>query len=85
MAMIIHPLHGYGICYALWSRSVFLDSAAPLEYAMLVECHGCRRTGVIPDEGHELEFLPPGTAVSEDGKSFIFRSAASYPEVFPSD
>lgn len=69
--MIYHPLHGYSMCYGPYDDPD-LPGPATVEHGTLVTCRVCGRAGVIPDEGHELEFLPPGTVRSEDGKSFVF-------------
>lgn len=73
---IFHPLHGYGLCYGSYSRSKFLADCVQPANGTLVDCRMCGRPGVIPDEGHELKFLPPGTERTPDGKSFILRSKA---------
>jgi len=72
---IFHPLYGYGLCYSPHYAPV-VDEKAP-EHGRLVVCGLCQRTGVLPDAGHELEFLPPGTERAPDGKGFILRFGSS--------
>jgi hypothetical protein len=60
-ATIFHPLHGFTLCYGGYDRDAFLDAGAHPANGTLVRCRVCGRTGVLPDEGHELEFMPPGT------------------------
>jgi hypothetical protein len=79
-ATIFHPLYGYSMCYGSYN-GVPVGFTHP-EHGTLVACMVCGRTGVIPDEGHELEFLPPGTE-RDPGGGFIFRPQVSYPETFP--
>jgi hypothetical protein len=68
--VVFHPQSGFSMCYGGYSVNANEASAQP-EHGLLVTCHVCRRTGVVPDEGHELEFLPPGTQRTPDGKSYI--------------
>jgi hypothetical protein len=59
-AQVFHPLYGYSMCYGPYADPGLpgLDAVA---HGTLVTCRVCGRLGVIPEEGHELEFLPPGT------------------------
>jgi hypothetical protein len=70
-AVIFHPHPGYGMCYGGYSMSVSLGTAAQPEHGTLVTCMVCSRAGVIPAKGYELEFAPPGTEWSPDGKSLM--------------
>jgi hypothetical protein len=72
-AVIFHPLFGFSLCYGGYSMSVSLGPEAQPEHGTLVSCMVCSRTGVLPDKGHELEFMPPGTEWTSDGKSFVLR------------
>jgi hypothetical protein len=73
-AVIFHPEgHGISLCYGGYSQSVSLGSDVQPEHGTLVTCMACGRDGVIPDAGHELEFAPPGTEWSPDGKSLVVR------------
>lgn len=71
-AQVFHPLHGYAMCYGP-SAILPPSEVGTVEHGVLVCCGVCRRLGVVPEEGHELEFLPPGTERSPDGKSFLLR------------
>jgi hypothetical protein len=75
-AVIFHPVFGFSLCYGGYSMSASLGPEAQPEHGTLVTCMACGRTGVIPDEGHELDFAPPGTQWAPDGKSLIVRLAA---------
>jgi hypothetical protein len=69
---IFHTGRVFSMCYGGYSRSEALDSGVQPANGMLVNCLVCRRIGVIPDEGHELEFLPPGTERAPGG-GFMYR------------
>lgn len=69
-ATIFHPGHGFGLCYGSYT-SVPPELTRP-EHGTLVDCRVCGRLGVLPDEGHELEFMPPGTQRGPGG-GFICR------------
>ncbi len=63
---IFHTQRGYGLCRA----TGFTEAPAGLthpEHGRLVSCGTCGRYGVIPEAGHELEFMPPGTERGPDG------------------
>lgn len=70
-AWVFHPVHGFSMCYGPYSPMP--EGWVHPESGMAVDCRVCGRPGVIPDEGQELKFLPPGTERTEDGKSFIYR------------
>jgi hypothetical protein len=64
---VIFHLAPYRLCFGR-------VSAVPgmrCRYGALVNCLVCGQLGVVPAEGCELEFLPPGTERSPDGRSFI--------------
>jgi hypothetical protein len=69
--VIFHPHHGFGLCYATRHEDAPPGLTHP-EHGRLVSCGLCGRYGVIPDQGRELEFLPPGTERAEGG-GFILR------------
>jgi hypothetical protein len=68
---IFHSLNGYGMCFAPRYEPAPAGLTHP-EHGTVVSCGVCGRYGIIPEEGHELEFLPPGTERTEDG-GFILR------------
>jgi hypothetical protein len=70
---IFHSAHGYGLCYAAHCTEAPAGLTHP-EHGRLVSCGTCGRYGVIPEPGHELEFMPPGTERSPSG-GFILRPA----------
>jgi hypothetical protein len=70
-ATVFHPLSGYGLCHGAGWEPVQEGITGPPN-ATLVHCRLCGRYGVIPDEGHELEFLPPGTERGPGGE-FIMK------------
>lgn len=62
--VVYHPLYGFSLCHGGgYSASGVPDP----EHGTSVICGLCGRAGVIPDEGHELEFLPPGTQRAGNG------------------
>jgi hypothetical protein len=69
---IFHAQHGYGLCHAVRYTEAPAGLTHP-EHGRLVSCGSCGRYGVIPEAGHELEFMPPGTERAPDG-GFILRT-----------
>jgi hypothetical protein len=79
--MVIHPGAGSRICYtrtfsAPWWETPHCttctceqDVKKP-EHGRWVTCGGCGETGIVPDAGHETDFLPPGSSM-EDGRITI--------------
>lgn len=72
-AAVFHPLHGFAMCWGGYSAAP-AGFTSP-EHGTLVSCRMCGRLGVLPEPGHELKFLPPGTEYGPDGKTFILRFA----------
>jgi hypothetical protein len=72
---VFHPLHGFAMCYGP-AEILPPSEVGIVEHGMLVRCKVCQRLGVIPEPGHELEFMPPGTERGIDGKTFFLRLAA---------
>jgi hypothetical protein len=70
---IYHTQRGFGLCHAPNYSEVGAGLTHP-EYGRLVSCWVCGRLGVIPDAGHELEFMPPGTERAPGG-GFLLRPA----------
>jgi len=68
---VFHPDRGLSMCSAPATSPAQPGLTSP-ENGTLVTCGLCGRHGVIPDEGHELEFLPPGTERDENGR-FLLR------------
>jgi hypothetical protein len=66
---VFHPLFGYSMCYGPYEAAE-PAVAGNVPNGTIVLCRVCQRLGVIPDEGHELEFLPPGTERGVDGRTF---------------
>jgi hypothetical protein len=78
--IIYHWPAGEGrICHAradcLWGQENYPE----LEGACWAECGMCRRPGVVvTDPGKFLDFMPPGTRLSDDGKTLILEFGQSY-------
>lgn len=61
-----------GMCYSRPNQLWRQESYPELDGAYWAECSMCRRPGVVvTDSSRILDFMPPGTRVSEDGKSLI--------------
>lgn len=69
---IFHASSGFGLCYVTHFEEAPAGLTHP-EHGRLVSCGLCGRYGVIPEPGHELEFLPPGTERAPGG-GFILRA-----------
>lgn len=69
--VVFHPKQGYGMCRPVTTGPAQIGLTHP-EHGRLVSCGACGRLGVIPEEGHELEFMPPGTERTPDG-AFLLR------------
>jgi hypothetical protein len=67
--MIFHPPE-FTMCYG--SYTAMPAGWVQPAHGEMVECRACGRPGIIPDEGHELRFLPPGTERGPDG-GFTYR------------
>ena len=60
------------MCYSRPGQLWHQENYPVLDGAYWTECSMCRRPGVVvTDPGKILNFMPPGTRVSEDGKSLI--------------
>jgi hypothetical protein len=68
---VFHPQFGYSMCYPVSTSPASAGLTHP-EHGTRVVCGVCGRLGVIPDGGHELEFLPPGTERTVNG-GFILK------------
>ena len=75
-AVIFHPQHGFAMCCGGYSVNGNVEASAQPEHGTLVTCWLCGRPGVLPDEGHELEFAPPGSERTPDGRSIMVRLSA---------
>lgn len=72
---VFHPLHGWGMCYGTY-EILPPSEVGTVEHGMLVRCGVCQRLGVVPEPGHELAFLPPGTTRTADGKAYVTKLSA---------
>lgn len=71
--MIYHwPAGKDGVCFARPDRLWGQENYPVLDGAYWAECSMCRRPGVVvTDQDRILGFMPPGTRVSDDGKTLI--------------
>ena len=69
---VIHTDSPTAMCYGPVRKVYRADlSFIHPEHGTVVECGICGRTGIVPEPGHELLFLPEGTRRTEDG-SFVW-------------
>lgn len=64
--IVHHPLYGFSLCYN-GGYGCFASDLPDPEHGTSVICSTCRRAGVIPDDGYDLEFMPPGTQRAPGG------------------
>jgi hypothetical protein len=80
---IYHYPAGYSsVCFAHPDQLWHQENYPELEGAYWAECSMCRRPGVVvTDQSKILDFMPPGTRLSEDGKTMILEFRQSYGSV----
>jgi hypothetical protein len=77
---IYHWPAGEGrICFARPGHLWHQENYPELDGAYWAECSMCRRPGVVvTDQARILDFMPPGTRLSEDGKTLTLEFGQSY-------
>jgi hypothetical protein len=75
------PAGESGVCFARAGRLWGQENYPILDGAYWAECSMCRRPGVVvTDQDKTLDFMPPGTRLSEDGKTMILEFGNRDPE-----
>jgi hypothetical protein len=77
---VFHLDGGFGICRTFAVRAPWWETPhcpsctctppkSAIKHGHYVTCGGCEKIGVVPDPGHEADFMPAGVAVTtaEDG------------------